>query len=334
MRARLRRWRSTIVVVFALSLSLSGFSGVAWAAQEVPRATVSAVDFYQGTVSVAAYGDSATTEVGLTIASVELTRVPTVTPARKVVFPSYRLKSAVTAEITGYGVGGVPIWSRTLVLDPAAFRPRGPVVNAPSGTIVGSTWSLTGDAGRPYSYVRARVRETWESTSATRAAGVDGHFEFSDIRIPRGPATIDIIARNAFGTSPTGTIRVYYPGGNLPSESRYVLVDKAVLWMYHVRDGRVQHAWPIAIGTPRTPTPSGYFRIGPRQAGGGDWGVLRRRLYRVSNGRLYGTNYYIHGTNAPWTIGMEASLGCVRMYNSHVLQFTDVVPNYTLVRIR
>lgn len=334
MRGRSSCRSATVALALALVFALSGFSGVALAAPEVPRATVSAIDFYGGTVSVAGYGDSATTDIGLMIASEDIARVPTVTPARKVVFPPYRLTSAVTAQVTGYGEGGVKVWSRSLVLDPAAFRPRKPVVSAPSGTITGASWSFSGDAGRPYSYVRARVRETWESTTARRAAGIDGQFAFTGVGIPRGPATIDIVARNAFGASPTGSIRVYNPGGNLPTASRYVLVDKTVLWMYDVRDGRVRHAWPIAIGTPRTPTPSGYFRIGPRQAGGGDWGILRRRLYRVSNGRLYGTNYYIHGTNAPWSIGMEASLGCVRMYNSHALQFTDVVPNYTLVRIR
>ncbi len=29
--------------------------------------------------------------------------------------------------------------------------------------------------------------------------------------------------------------------------------------------------------------------------------------------------YRIHGTDAPWTIGTEASKGCIRMYNQDVL---------------
>jgi lipoprotein-anchoring transpeptidase ErfK/SrfK len=31
------------------------------------------------------------------------------------------------------------------------------------------------------------------------------------------------------------------------------------------------------------------------------------------------SSYRIHGTDAPWTIGTEASKGCIRMYNRDML---------------
>jgi hypothetical protein len=34
---------------------------------------------------------------------------------------------------------------------------------------------------------------------------------------------------------------------------------------------------------------------------------------------LGASSYRIHGTDAPWTIGTEASKGCIRMYNRDVL---------------
>ncbi len=42
---------------------------------------------------------------------------------------------------------------------------------------------------------------------------------------------------------------------------------------------------------------------------------------------LGNSTYRIHGTDAPWTVGQEVSHGCVRMYNS------DVVDLYERVRV-
>ncbi len=37
------------------------------------------------------------------------------------------------------------------------------------------------------------------------------------------------------------------------------------------------------------------------------------------------TNYRIHGTDAPWTVGQEVSHGCIRMYNADVIDLYDRV---------
>jgi lipoprotein-anchoring transpeptidase ErfK/SrfK len=42
---------------------------------------------------------------------------------------------------------------------------------------------------------------------------------------------------------------------------------------------------------------------------------------------LGSSTYRIHGTDAPWTIGTEASKGCIRMYNKDVL---DLYPQVTI----
>ncbi len=41
---------------------------------------------------------------------------------------------------------------------------------------------------------------------------------------------------------------------------------------------------------------------------------------------LGSSTYRIHGTDAPWTIGTEASKGCIRMYNRDVLDLYPRVP--------
>ena len=48
---------------------------------------------------------------------------------------------------------------------------------------------------------------------------------------------------------------------------------------------------------------------------------------------LGGTNYRIHGTDAPWTIGTAASKGCIRMYNEDVLDLYPRVPIGTKVTV-
>lgn len=48
-----------------------------------------------------------------------------------------------------------------------------------------------------------------------------------------------------------------------------------------------------------------------------------RALYLFQNGR--DTLYRIHGTSEPWTIGTEASSGCIRMLNEDVIDLYDRV---------
>lgn len=48
-----------------------------------------------------------------------------------------------------------------------------------------------------------------------------------------------------------------------------------------------------------------------------------RALYLYKNG--HDTLYRIHGTSEPWTIGTEASSGCIRMLNEDVIDLYDRV---------
>lgn len=48
---------------------------------------------------------------------------------------------------------------------------------------------------------------------------------------------------------------------------------------------------------------------------------------------LGSSTYRIHGTDAPWTIGTEASKGCIRMYNKDVLDLYPRVPVGTKVTV-
>lgn len=69
--------------------------------------------------------------------------------------------------------------------------------------------------------------------------------------------------------------------------------------------------YPVAIGKPETPTPTGSFTILNKVVNPG--GALGTRWM----GFTY-EQHGIHGTNAPHLIGRAVSNGCVRMYNQDV----------------
>ena len=56
-----------------------------------------------------------------------------------------------------------------------------------------------------------------------------------------------------------------------------------------------------------------------------------RALYLFEGGR--DTLYRIHGTSEPWTIGTEASSGCIRMLNEDVIDLYDRVGDGALVKV-
>ena len=86
-----------------------------------------------------------------------------------------------------------------------------------------------------------------------------------------------------------------------------------------LEDGQVTQVFPVAIGKPSTPSPTGRFTIlarvsdptyyhdgkvippGPANPIGDRWMGLSK------------AGYGIHGTNAPRSIGHAASYGCIRM---------------------
>jgi lipoprotein-anchoring transpeptidase ErfK/SrfK len=104
-----------------------------------------------------------------------------------------------------------------------------------------------------------------------------------------------------------------------------------------------------------TPTPTGKRYLGrPVHAPNAVWGPFRMRLYkkvavrkayrvRIDGVlvkrhrtvlRMVGTSYYIHGTNAPDSIGTPASHGCVRLWNSRLRIFKTLTHKYEFTLIR
>ena len=91
---------------------------------------------------------------------------------------------------------------------------------------------------------------------------------------------------------------------------------------------QILEVYPVAVGTPSTPTPTGNWRIIQKTLNPG--GPIGARWMRLS---VPWGGYGIHGTDEPGSIGTAASHGCVRMLNEDVIELYDIVPLGTEVKI-
>lgn len=106
-----------------------------------------------------------------------------------------------------------------------------------------------------------------------------------------------------------------------------IIVDLSDRMLYLLDNNIVVRGFPVGIGTMLTQTPSGtYTIINKAPNPGGPFGAYWLGLSRP--------HYGIHGTNDPASIGHKVSHGCIRMYNSDVLQLAGLVPIGTSVVIR
>lgn len=133
--------------------------------------------------------------------------------------------------------------------------------------------------------------------------------------------------------APTSTYAAYNP--------YQIEINKTTNKLYLFKDGVVYKVYPVATGKYLDLTPEGTFPIVikvinpswkgvpggiPQNPLGPRWNGLD---VHGDGGRFYG----IHGTNAPESIGTHASHGCIRMYDSDVIELYSIVPLGTLVWI-
>lgn len=105
-------------------------------------------------------------------------------------------------------------------------------------------------------------------------------------------------------------------------------------------NGSLWREYPVAIGSPSTPTPLGTFYISEKEVN--PWWYPPGKNYFVPSGpdnplgyRWMGflPTYGIHGTNMPWSVGHVTSSGCIRMHEEDVEELFDMVAYRTPVII-
>lgn len=92
-----------------------------------------------------------------------------------------------------------------------------------------------------------------------------------------------------------------------------LVINVLMRQLHHFSGDRLIKTYPVAVGKPSTPTPTGHYQIRNKQLNPG--GALGTRWMGLT---IPGGNYGIHGTNNPNSIGQAVSNGCIRMHNHHV----------------
>lgn len=109
------------------------------------------------------------------------------------------------------------------------------------------------------------------------------------------------------------------PSGAATWRAQYsVLVNLTKRTLTLVQNEIQVRTYPVAIGKPSTPTPTGRFTIiNKAYQPGGPFGTRWLGLTESGIG--------IHGTSAPQSIGLEVSSGCIRMHNEDVEAIWDLL---------
>lgn len=95
-----------------------------------------------------------------------------------------------------------------------------------------------------------------------------------------------------------------------------------------LKGGHTIRVFPIAVGKYDTPTPVGEWKVISKYK---NWGSGFGSRW-IGLNVPWGT-YGIHGTNRPSSIGIDASHGCIRMFNHDVERLYDMIPIGTNVDI-
>jgi hypothetical protein len=125
----------------------------------------------------------------------------------------------------------------------------------------------------------------------------------------------------------------------LYTTSSKIVIDLSQRKLYVYKRGELVKKYPVAVGKPSLPTPTGWFymtqKLRPPDPNGA-YGVLQlgtsafqTRLNDWPDGGQVG----IHGTNEPWLIGKAISHGCVRMTNAAVKEVSRLVPTGSPIEI-
>jgi L,D-transpeptidase catalytic domain len=195
-----------------------------------------------------------------------------------------------------------------------------------------------------------------------RLAAVRGSVALSDR--PGGAATLRIGAFTEFGSQRVlsvaarrgewlGVVATERPNNRLAWVRRGSpgLKLRRTRWSLHSdlsertltlrRNGRRVHRMTVAIGRPGSETPTGRFAVTDKLSGaqfGPYYGccilALSGHQPKTPPGWTGGNRLAIHGTDAPSTIGMAASAGCLRGSDADLRPLMDKVPLGTPVFIR
>jgi L,D-transpeptidase catalytic domain len=320
------RFGRTAIFLLTLATTLALVPAAA-AAVSAPTLAITSVSLTDKTVSFSSSYETGTASIALVVNGEEATRTGVAAGAEGTV--AFRLVTPDTATIEAVardGAESVLGTSTPVVFSGSAYAPKSARVVMTTNRVLPPTYGFLIAAPATTKRMNIYVNDARKWSGAVTV--VNGQVKLPAVALRYGPNTVKVLAYNSWGSVLSAKVSVYQLGKSVPSYWRYVLVDKSDYYLYFVDARRVQARYPVAIGMPGAATPTGTFRLWYPQAGGGSWGVIRMNLQRRVSGGFARTVYYIHGTNDPDSIGTMASHGCVRMYNSDVLNLASRLKRY------
>lgn len=105
-------------------------------------------------------------------------------------------------------------------------------------------------------------------------------------------------------------------------------IDGGRCLLHCFSQGHLQESYPVALGSPNTPTPGGYWQVISREANPGGFFGTRWLGLSIPFGA-----YGIHGTDNPEAIGKKTTHGCIYMLSSQIEALFPQVPLNTPVII-
>jgi len=247
----------------------------------------------------------------------------------------------------------VEAWLYDLSQQPPSLRYKSEPLKIPAHTWLAASYTLTGvpdralvpetlqnwrlKADKPPPYLPAsgpapqQVLKVFLNQKLLSSSEFPAHAapELPKLRLPVGTHQLKVEYGNSWSGLQSWQVQVTYAGFVPPAQGNYLLADKYHLTLYQVQQQQLKAAYPIAIGTPATPTPTGLFYLLPGETmpdPDTDWGVLRVRMFRPAEfTRNHWNGYALHGTNRPNSIGKEISLGCIRLFNRDIQALAPAV---------
>jgi len=117
----------------------------------------------------------------------------------------------------------------------------------------------------------------------------------------------------------------------------FLLASLSSYRLDHYRNGKLVDSFPIGIGVPATPTPTGTFYIWAIQDAPGppyDPVILALSAFSPTLGNWpYGGIVGVHGWQDPSVVGKQVSNGCLRMHPADVSKLEQNLPLGTPIQI-
>ena len=165
------------------------------------------------------------------------------------------------------------------------------------------------------------------------------HFCFG-----RGACSAGVVAAVLLGSAAPGMASMALAP---VAEDTHIHLDLRQRRISVIRNGQRIGPWPVAIGDPKTPTPTGVFQVENKRVNPQYESTKSGRIHPVTGpssplghrwiGFLQqGPNQFgIHGTPWPHWVKIRAAVsnGCVRMLNAHVQKLYELVDVGTPVKI-